>query len=238
MRLTATRTLLASLALALAWAGGARAGSLSVSIQETGFTADVFTAPSGTSITLSGAYSNAAPDFFFPGFTASSTLGSSEGQLLGTGTIESLAPGSTLTILISDDGYTAPAGPNYTMGSSSSYSGTPFGSLTFQSFATPGQSLFGMTITSAGTVYNPLASHGSNDEPPTSFSSSTGYTLTQKYVWTSGSALLNLLGSTVVANAVPEPSSLVLFGLGSIGLIVVQRRRFAKRSIDRQPAQS
>ena len=220
--------------------GRQRRADLEVEIQETGYTATTLTTSSGGSIPLSGTYAG-APDFSFPGgtgFTASSTLGSTQGILQGNGEVDSLSSGSqTLTIMITDTGYTQPVGPGYLMDSNSAYtfSGTSSSdSFSFQSFATAGQVAFGTAVPSPGHTYSPLMIFGSDnfDEGNTSFSAGSGYTLTQSYTWVSTGAGDDLLLSghttAISTSVVPEPSSLVMFGLGSLGLgVVVMRRQCA-----------
>jgi len=229
------RIFLPCIAVALAWGGSARAGNLSISIQEAGYAATTLATGSGGTIDVPSGVVAGAPDFSFSGFNVTSILGATEGTLAGSGTIDSLNQNpKTLTVLISDNGYTLPAGPNYTMASSSSYSfGFPNSttdSFSFQSFANPGSVLFAMADPSPGHTYSPLIGFGSDhfDEAPTAFSSGTGYTLTESYVWNSTAAndTFQATGSTIVTGAaVPEPASVVLLGLGSLGLVVIHCRR-------------
>ena len=82
MRSKMARILLPCVAVALAWAGTARAGLL-VAIGEDGsLPGQVIDLPSGSSTTLSGSYLN-APDFTFAGFGVNSTLGATQGELGG-----------------------------------------------------------------------------------------------------------------------------------------------------------
>ena len=235
MRLTLMKALLSCVAVVLASAASARA-DLELSISENGGPATILHAASGGTITPSGVVAG-VPDFNFSGFSATSTLGSTEGELHGTGSIESTGTGkNTLTILVSDTGFTNPPGPHYQMNSSSSYSSIMTSSTTgfvrsFQSFATAGQNIFGMSVPSPGFTYSPIGTglgSGSHNEAATNFAASLGYTLTQEYVWTSNGAgdLLSPTGSTIAA--VPEPSYLALFGtLALVGTVVEHRRRRA-----------
>ncbi len=172
--------------------------------------------PSGNHITFGGAFL-AAPDFTFSVFTAISKFGATQGELQVFGTIQDTGAPASLQLVIEENGYTMPAGPNYVMNGSLSYSSTSTGSLSF--FSTANE------VNSPGVSFPaPIAGSGNQNDTPTPFTSGSGYSITQTYNW--GSALngesltLNRLGSTIVANAVPEPSSVVLFGLGSIGLFL------------------
>ena len=141
------KIMLALIAVAMAWTGNAKA-ELGILIQEDSSTIYSASAASFESLNVpSGQYG----DFLFSGFTASSSQATAEGDLGGEGSIASTSAAThTLTILVSDDGFTLPTGPNYTMGSSSGYSFTPANfpnaytdTLSFQSFATAGSDLFG-----------------------------------------------------------------------------------------------
>lgn len=234
MRSTPLKILLPCLAFVLASAGNARA-DLQIALAEDGGPATVvYDGPSnGSSGPLNGIFT-AAPDFLFNDLSATSFFGSP--STLGTDdSIIALSPGShSLTILISDNEYNVPAGPNYVMGSSSGYTAAsdPGGTATFQSFATPGMVPtglpFGMAIGSPGAVYTPINLSGSSTEASTNFSAPGRYTLTEEITWTpsTSGSIFDVTGSTTVS-AVPEPSSLVLFGLGSIGMIALRLRRRA-----------
>jgi hypothetical protein len=236
MRKTTLRVLPLGIILALTWAASASAGTIAFSLSEDGGPAtQVLSASSGTTLTLSGAYA-AAPDFSFTGFTVTSNANLTSGvhgELMGTGGILPAGTGThTLTILVSDDGFTFPAGPDYFTHSSSSYTAiniaTSADTFEFQSYSTPGQQLFGTAMPNPQDTYSPLAASGSSG--PTStvvFTSTTGYTLTQRYEWTStgSTALVQATGSTI-SQLVPEPASWVmaLVGIvGSLGLARVQR---------------
>jgi PEP-CTERM motif-containing protein len=255
MRTTAMKILLTCVAAGLAWAGDARAGStLAIEIFEgsnTPYMVSASTGPGGflnidTSSTL---LADAAPDFTFNSFGVTSSESSTQATIHGVGSINTTATGAvTLTVLVSQTGYTMPPGPGYSMASSSSYTASPGNSdtLAFQSFASSTQTLFAKDIPSPGVTYNPVGFSGSNDESPnTPFTASAGYTLTEQFVWTTSGdgssigALLQPTGSTIVtAAAVPEPSSLVLLSVASIGLVAIGRRRCATRSRRGQSLQS
>jgi hypothetical protein len=228
------RLVLPCTALVLVWAGNARA-DLTVSIQEGANTPTIVSttdSPTGGIIALNGTFAG-APDFFFDGFTLTSTLtGPTPGNITGTGTIDSGAAG-TLTILVSDNLFVNPPGPHYQLNSTSSYTGSfphsSTDSLSFQSFAAAGSDLFGTSFPSPGHTYSPLGGNGAFNEASTLFTAPSGYTLTQKYVWVSNASgdALQPTGSTtaIFTNAIPEPSSLALFGLGSLGSFVILHRR-------------
>ncbi len=252
MRSTTAKILLPCLALVLASAGTARA-ELAIKIFEGSNTPYEITGPSGTSLNIdatSTALWAAAPDISWngnatsnpsSGFGVTSTLNASQGQLEGVGTFytssaypTSTSPAPTLTIEVTDTGYTNPAGPNYVMGSSSGYTALPgtTDSATFQSFATAGQVAYGTGVASPGATYSSLGLSDSSNEAPTSFGASSGYTLTQIYTWTlsgdGSSYSFQPTGTTIVnAAAVPEPGSLMLLGVGSIGILVLRLRRRA-----------
>src|ERR1700723_395960 len=114
MRLTPIKLLLPCVALALAWSGSARADMV-ISLAENGGTpVQVASGPSGTFLTISGTNAG-APEFTFAGFTVTPTMGASEGELQGTGTIIDAGGPASLTITVSDDGFTNPTGPDYKM---------------------------------------------------------------------------------------------------------------------------
>jgi PEP-CTERM motif len=242
MRSMMKKFLLLCVAAVLASSGTAGAGELAISIQETGYSLQTFTTSSFSNISISGTYSSSAPDFTFNGFTASSSQASAEGSLGGVGSIVVNVPSAVLTIQITETGFTLPPGPNYSMASSSSYTFNGFGTadtLSFQSFATPGQVPFGTGVPSPGHLYDPVLAFGSDsyNEANTPFSAGSGYTLTETFVWTVNSTgtfpdfdNLQPTGQTTVSGAsVPEPSSLVLAGLGLLPMVVIGGRRLAKR---------
>jgi PEP-CTERM motif len=233
------RILLPCIAVLMSFAGNAGADTLFLSIQEDNGPVTVLST-TGTTINAMGSYSGVTDFSFASGFSATATLGSTQGKLNGTGTIESTSSAHhTLTIKISEGAYTQPAGPNYVMGSSSSYtdiflSNSSTDTLSFQSFATAGSVQFGTGVASPGFTYNPLQNlgvgqpgGGSDNEANTNFAAPSGYTLTEIYVWNSYGAndSLNPTGSTIVSAAVPEPSSLILLTLGSVGIVVTRLRR-------------
>jgi hypothetical protein len=235
MRKTTLRVLPLGIILALTWVASASAGTIVISLSEDGGLAtQVLSASSGTTLTLSGPYA-AAPDFSFTGFTVTSNADLTsgvQGELMGTGGILPAGTGThTLTILVSDNGFTFPAGPDYFTHSSSSFTAvniaTSADTFEFQSYSTPGQQLFGTAVPNPRDTYSPLAASGSGPTSTVVFTSTTGYTLTQRYEWTStgSTALFQATGSTIT-QLVPEPASWVmaLVGIvGSLGLAMGQR---------------
>jgi hypothetical protein len=238
MRSIALRILLLGIAVALSWAGNARAGSLAIELSEDGGPASIVAMQtSGGTLTLSGTYA-AAPDFNFAGFSVTSNANlttGTQGEIMGVGTILSTSTAAhTLTILASDDGFTFPAGPHYITSSSSSYTAVlnpltrSVDSFTFQSFSTPGQVLFGTSVPSPLDTYSPLLPSDSSPTSTTHFTAAAGYTLTQRYVWdsTGTTFVFQPTGSTITT--IPEPSSwvLALLGIGgSLWLAWTQRPR-------------
>jgi hypothetical protein len=107
MQASTMKFFLPCLAVALAWAGNAKA-DLSMEVKEDGNTFQaVNLVASGGTFTADGVYSSGvgvgAPDFNFSSFTVGSTLGASMGSLTGSGSITATGDSShTLTILISD----------------------------------------------------------------------------------------------------------------------------------------
>jgi hypothetical protein len=239
MRTTTMRVLPLGIILALTWAASACAGTIAISLSEGGGPAtQVLSASSGTTLTLSGTYA-AAPDFSFTGFTATSHANLTsgvQGELMSTGGILPVGIGThTLTILVSDDGFTFAAGPDYLTHSSSSYTAiniaTSADTFEFQSYSTPGQHLFGTGVPNPHDTYFPLTASGSGPTSTVAVTSSTGYTLTQRYEWisTGSTAVFQATGSSITA-LVPEPESWVIALVaivGSLGLARVQRARRA-----------
>jgi hypothetical protein len=241
--------MLACIGVALGCAGSARA-DLYIKIFETGFTPVEITAPSTnggtTDIQLSDltpaqltALGNAAPDFTFNDFNGQSTLGSSQGELLGSADVTNSGNAGTLTIVVSETGFVSPPGPSYQMSNSAGYTSTIVSGATdmfvYQGFANSGSNMYGMgTPGTPPYVLNPIPFFNSDNSATTYTpftSSSAGYTLTQTYTWVSNAGFVGdeLLfhGSTIITASVPEPSSLVLLGLGSMGLIILRRHRTA-----------
>jgi PEP-CTERM motif len=238
MRLTTMRMLLPCLAVALALAGSARA-DVGIEFYLNG------SLQSGDTQTSAGTALTVGPvlvgNFMVSGFNVTANLGGL--SLNGSGTIinEATTPNSTLTIVISENGYT---GPVATMGSSSGYSFTGLDSTntsTFQSFGTVGSVLFDKTgISSPGAAYSiipvgPIGS-GSHDEPNTAFPANSTFTLTQVYTYSVNSAGGNtgdtykptgVTTAIAAPAAAPEPSTLVLLVSGSIGFFAIRRRRRA-----------
>ncbi len=183
----------------------------------------------------------AFPDFTFSGFSVTSNVATpaSQAELKATGTISvgGLAADATLNIIVSTDGYGFPTGPNYLLGSSGSYTEALTNSddsFYFQSGQDPGNALDTFTNASAGFTFQLGNSAGSHNETPVALVSGTPYSLSQKLVFkitslSSGAVLQPTVSTTLVGNAVvPEPSSLILAGLGSLGLLVgafVRKRR-------------
>jgi len=238
MRSIAMSILLLGLAMALSWTGDARGGTFAIELSEDGGAASVVASQSsGGTLTLSGTYAP-APDFNFAGFSVTSNANLTtgfEGRLMGVGTILPTGMGThTLTILVSDDGFTFPPGPMYITSSSSSYTAVnnplvPSGdSFKFQSFSTPGQVLFGTSVPNPQDTYSPLAASESGPTTLVHFTSAAGYTLTQRYDWVSTGTTFVFLptGSTITVISEPASWVLALLGLGgSIGLASIQRSR-------------
>jgi hypothetical protein len=226
------RVLPLGIILAVTWAASASAGTIAISLSEDGGLATgVLSASSGTTLTLSGPYA-AAPNFSFNGFTVTSNANLTsgvQGELMGTGGIVPLGTGThTLTILVSDDGFTFPAGPDYFTHSSSSYTavniGTRADSFMFQSFSTPGQDLYGMAVPNPQDTYSPLAASGSRPRSTVVLTSNTGYTLTQRYEWIStGSTTLFQPTASTITQLVPEPASWVMALIGIVGSLRLAR---------------
>lgn len=242
MRLTTFKTLMPCMVLALALVSSGRArADLTVSIVEDGSTLlytnsvaslQSFNVPDGT-----------YGDFNFSGFNINSSQASNQGQLGTSGTITSayVNPSDTLhtlTIAVSDTGYTTPVGPGYQLDSSAGYTFLPNNSpnpytdtLTFQSSGTANAIPPGTSVLSPGEMYsfNDFGTSPPVSEAPSFFTATGGYSLGETYVWTSNGSgdSLSVDGSTTATGvaSVPEPSALVLLGLGSVGLVAIRRRR-------------
>ena len=233
MQSTPIKVLLPCLALALASSGTAIGGLVLQAQEDSGPILTISMPGNGQTISLVGSYSQ-LPDFTFVGFAeTSNSPGSTAGQLGGTGTILSVNPGHSLQMVFYDDGFSLPAGPSYSLRSSSGYTaviGSDSEGDSFFSQSAAGPSLMSLT-SSPGHLYSPLGSNDSFDESPVTFSSSPGYVLEQTYRWSSNGTdtVFQPNGSSVVSAAIPEPSSLVLLGVGAVGLFLIHRRRLTAR---------
>jgi len=141
----------------------------------------------------------------------------------------SINPGHDLVIVAYDDGFTLPAGPVYQLSSSSSYTASVGSDSTGDSFfffSVSGPPTTSVDVTqSPGHNYSPLGSSGSFNETPVVVNAAPGYSLGQGYAWTSlgTGSIFSPTGLSVITT-IPEPSSVALLGLGTIGLFVIRRR--------------
>jgi hypothetical protein len=174
------------------------------------------------------------PDFTLNSLFVSSNSGtnSAPATLIANAQVSATQTGHTLEIDVSDDHFTFPAGGNYLLSNRASDTGAsgPSDTHTFQSFATPGMTLFGKSNPTPIISFNLAGANASPTTTTKNFSSSLPYTLTNVTTYsrqsTTGTAFLSALGTTSAA-AVPEPSPLALVSLSAV--MVGLARRFFRR---------
>jgi len=128
--------------------------------------------------------------------------------------------GGTLTILVSEIGYSGP-----TSSFNTAVGGTTSGTVNFASFLDDSNTLFG-TASSLGTL-GPFSSGAFSGSTSGGTSATDPFSLTLMATITHGSGSNNTsFNSTFNATTVPEPASLLLLGSGLLGLAFWGRKRF------------
>lgn len=169
-----------------------------------------------------------------PGTTTSGLLTTSLSSVMHSGA------SSTLSVVTSQDGFTAPGGPTNPMELSSSFSGTlgtigpgkPTADLVFQSYASSPGALFGTGFTTGAqscsglTAGSLTAQCAALSTALATFTRAGDYSLTNVTLVTMTDGLVLNASGVTAATAVPEPGSMMLLGTGLFGLAHVARRRF------------
>ena len=153
------------------------------------------------------------------------------GTSLGTSTTTSLditnASGGdvTLSIRVLAQGYTSPAAP-YTLKASESETNFQTGVFTFQ---TTGSLIGGAACdTTTGTLSEANGDAGASSAPGVFCAGSNPYDLQSLSNYTLGNGAHITSTAGVTASAVPEPTSMMLFGSGLLGFAGVIRRKLGK----------
>ena len=214
MKLFSAAILAATLATA---AGSAHAGAISISLSESGYSTFTSTGPSAAAGFIGQNYGTfTLNNVSAQGITAPGSLFSNAIDL-------STASANTLTVSVTLSGVTAPlTSSNYlsSFTSNSLPAGWTVKELTYYS---PTNSIFDPLHPNGTLLASTLFTHIGTSTSVNSALVGTGpYSLTEVYMITStGSGTSN---NTINLTAVPEPSTVVLFGMGLLGIGLVRKR--------------
>ena len=164
------------------------------------------------------------------GVTSNSGTNQSTAKLTVNVSALALVSGHTLEVDVSDNNFKFPIGTNYVLSNSASDTSSA-GSAdnhSYQSFATPGSTLFASSNGTPVITYGLGKASNGTTTTTKAFSTTQPYTLTSYTRFTrdssTGAGLVNMTGSSIAAAAVPEPATPILIGL-TIGLAALARWR-------------
>ena len=223
---------------AVAGAGQAR-GALTLTLSEAGFSPLTVTDSSNSgALSFFGTYGDFQTNFIagLSNKLSTPTPAAATLQIQSINVKNTSAGGTTntLTLTLSDDGYTFPAATGSTLSLDSAFGGslsnaTAGDSATFQSFVLSPSTTTGLQTYTAATT-DPGTTSFSRNVVPVTFVRPAAYTLENvTTVSLSGaSEQANLSGTTTASPAVPEPASaaaIALLGAGLLGRRRANRRR-------------